>query len=212
MTSGEEGGTSCAAADGFWHCKRFSLVLLVVPTCSLCLLQSFVWVPVSYFNFICLFCSAWTNIPVWYFSNCLRVTELKLKICEWLVSAGLRCEDLSPVKDQESGLIGDSVLLSYKYTKFSPGDFFFWYRQHPGEPPEFLISHTSSGSVVNNPVSGLEVLVEGSKLIQLRIVLAAAEDSAVFYCAVRPTVTGNPPALYKNLIQCSSSGHTFIKQ
>lgn len=129
-----------------------------------------------------------------------------------MVSAGLRCEDLSPVKDEQSALIGNSVLLSYEYTKFSPGDSFFWYRQHPGEPPQFLISHTSSGSVLNSPVSGLEVVVEGSKLIQMRILSAAAEDSAVFYCAVRPTVTGNPPALYKNLTKHSTSGLTFIRQ
>uniref|UniRef100_A0A3Q0S904 Immunoglobulin V-set domain-containing protein n=1 Tax=Amphilophus citrinellus TaxID=61819 RepID=A0A3Q0S904_AMPCI len=77
-------------------------------------------------------------------------------------------------------------------------DYFFWYRQYPGKPPEFLISHSALGVVVNNPVPGLKVKVE-EKQIHMSISTAAVADSAVYYCAVKPTVTGNPHSLYKNL-------------
>uniref|UniRef100_A0A3B4HCC7 Immunoglobulin V-set domain-containing protein n=2 Tax=Haplochromini TaxID=319058 RepID=A0A3B4HCC7_9CICH len=92
---------------------------------------------------------------------------------------------------------GNTVSLSYNYPKLVTTDYFFWYRQHPGKPPQFLISHSASGSVLNDPVPGLKVQVE-EKLIQMNISSATVADSAVYFCAVKPTVTGNPESLYKN--------------
>ncbi|XP_056247182.1 uncharacterized protein LOC130178756, partial [Seriola aureovittata] len=55
---------------------------------------------------------------------------------------GVSCEKLSPVKTEEFSSEGSTVTLSYNYsTKATGGDYFFWYRQYPGKPPEFLISH-----------------------------------------------------------------------
>uniref|UniRef100_A0A3B4VR40 Immunoglobulin V-set domain-containing protein n=1 Tax=Seriola dumerili TaxID=41447 RepID=A0A3B4VR40_SERDU len=76
----------------------------------------------------------------------------------------------------------------------------FWYRQYPGKPPEFLISHTGTGKEVSDPVSGLSFKVsEDQTRMDLNISSAAVSDSAVYYCAVKPTVTGNTKTLYKNL-------------
>ncbi|XP_026161442.1 uncharacterized protein LOC113129620 [Mastacembelus armatus] len=102
---------------------------------------------------------------------------------------GVGCEDLSPVNKEEFSLENGTVTLSYKYPKLSPSDYFFWYRQYPGKPPELLISHSASGQVGNNPVPGLKVKVE-EKQISMNISSAAVSDSAVYYCAVKPTVTG----------------------
>uniref|UniRef100_A0A672HY19 Ig-like domain-containing protein n=1 Tax=Salarias fasciatus TaxID=181472 RepID=A0A672HY19_SALFA len=72
-----------------------------------------------------------------------------------------------------------------------PEIFFSWYQQYPGKPPQFLISHLGSESVLNNPVPGLKIINVTEKQIHLIISSAAVSDSAVYYCAVRPTVTGN---------------------
>ncbi|KAJ4921621.1 hypothetical protein JOQ06_023003 [Pogonophryne albipinna] len=106
------------------------------------------------------------------------------------------CEDLTPVKTEEFSSEGSTVTLSYKAG--SNANYYFWYRQYPGEPPEFLISHSASGTVVTNPIPGLNITVESNR-INLIISSAAVTDSAVYYCALRPTVTGNTNTLYKNL-------------
>ncbi|XP_038573139.1 uncharacterized protein LOC119901640 [Micropterus salmoides] len=105
------------------------------------------------------------------------------------------------VRNEEFALEDSSVTLSYKYSKkANVGDYFFWYRQYPGKPPGLLISHSASGAVGNDPIPGWSAKVSDDKThLDLQISSAAVTDSAVYYCAVRPTVTGNTKALYKNL-------------
>ncbi|KAI3374220.1 hypothetical protein L3Q82_005942 [Scortum barcoo] len=58
----------------------------------------------------------------------------------WL--RGVSCEDLTPVKKEEFSSEGSTVTLSYKYSKKATVDnYFFWYRQYPGKPPDFLVFH-----------------------------------------------------------------------
>ena len=109
----------------------------------------------------------------------------------------ISCDELQPTNSEEKSLEGSTVTLSYHVPKLSSSDYFFWYQQRPGEPPQVLISHSASGKV-GNEVPGLKIRVDGSQ-IQLEISSAALTHSAVYYCAVRPTVRGSPPSLYKNL-------------
>ncbi|KAG7523685.1 T-cell receptor alpha [Solea senegalensis] len=116
---------------------------------------------------------------------------------------GINCEELTPVKTEEFTSEHTSVSLSYKYHKSADAnDNFFWYRQHPGKPPEFLIY--ISGSNFTKPADSLKKkrfftqLSEDKHGVKLQINSAAVTDSAVYYCAVRPTVTGNTTTLYKN--------------
>ncbi|KAL3989156.1 hypothetical protein ACER0C_013474 [Sarotherodon galilaeus] len=114
-----------------------------------------------------------------------------------LTLTGVTCDQLTPVKDEESSVEGSTVTLTYTY-KVSTGDYFFWYRQHPGKAPELLISHSASGSVGTENIPGLKIQVEGTE-IKMSISSAAVTDSAMYYCALQPTVTGNTKTLYKNL-------------
>ncbi|CAI5677005.1 unnamed protein product [Oreochromis niloticus] len=117
------------------------------------------------------------------------------------ILTGVSCEDLTPTNKEVFSVEGSTATLSYRYSKKATGsDEFYWYRQYPGKPPEFLIYHLGSGSVMKEEISGLSVqVVDDQKQIDLNISSAAVTDSAVYYCAVQPTVTGNTKTLYKNL-------------
>ncbi|KAK5598890.1 hypothetical protein CRENBAI_002313 [Crenichthys baileyi] len=118
---------------------------------------------------------------------------------------GVSSQHLTPLEDENFTLKDSSVTLSYKFSKEATGsDEFYWYRQFPGKPPEFLVYHLGSGSIQNEKIVGLKIHVKGTK-IDLLISSVAVTDSAVYYCAVRPTVTGNTRTLYKNLQYSTTS-------
>uniref|UniRef100_A0A3P8SNN7 Ig-like domain-containing protein n=1 Tax=Amphiprion percula TaxID=161767 RepID=A0A3P8SNN7_AMPPE len=106
----------------------------------------------------------------------------------------VNCQQLTAVKDEESSLEGSTVTLIYTYSQQATGsDRFYWYRQHPGKPPEFLLYHYGTQNATS---AGLSVTVSDDKNhINMKISSAAVSDSAVYYCAVRPTVTGNNKTL-----------------
>ena len=80
------------------------------------------------------------------------------------------------------------------------GDYFFWYRQYPGEPPQFLLS--ISGFGINKTAESLgsdkrfsTELTEEKTGVDLKISSVAVTDSALYYCPLQPTVTGNKDSL-----------------
>uniref|UniRef100_A0A3P8SNZ8 Immunoglobulin V-set domain-containing protein n=1 Tax=Amphiprion percula TaxID=161767 RepID=A0A3P8SNZ8_AMPPE len=94
----------------------------------------------------------------------------------------VNCQQLTAVKDEESSLEGSTVTLTYTYSQQATGsDWFYWYRQHAGKPPEFLILNYGT----NNATSGgLSAAVSDDKnQISMKISSAAVSDSAVYYCA-----------------------------
>ena len=122
-----------------------------------------------------------------------------------LIFTGVYSVDLTPVKQKENRLVGTSVSLSYTLSKIATGsDYFFWYRQYPGEPPQFLLY--ISGLGINKTAESLgsdkrfsTELTEEKTGVDLKISSVAVTDSALYYCALRPTVTGNTDSLYKHL-------------
>jgi len=125
------------------------------------------------------------------------------------VFSGVICQDLTPVKIEVNSVEGDTVTLSYNFSKTAAaGDNFFWYRQDSGKNPEFLLlisgfDSSIKTSKLNNRISAN--LNGGKDRLDLIISSAEVTDSALYYCAVRPTVTGNTDTLYKNLTRrCQS--------
>uniref|UniRef100_A0A3Q3FAS1 Ig-like domain-containing protein n=1 Tax=Labrus bergylta TaxID=56723 RepID=A0A3Q3FAS1_9LABR len=93
---------------------------------------------------------------------------------------------------------GHSVTLSCKYSV--KADNLQWYQQDPGSAPQFLllITDTSDPTVVTAKPPHPRLTVKLNKernLVDLQISSAALTDSAVYYCALKPTVTGNTTTL-----------------
>uniref|UniRef100_A0AAY5EQJ0 Ig-like domain-containing protein n=1 Tax=Electrophorus electricus TaxID=8005 RepID=A0AAY5EQJ0_ELEEL len=95
---------------------------------------------------------------------------------------------------------GDNVTLSCNYKEFSGTiENLHWYQQYPQSKPEFLLYIFPSGTK-SEPLPP-RLSANSVKRLDLKISSAAVSDSALYYCALQPTVTGNPATLYKNLCE-----------
>ncbi|KAK2900785.1 hypothetical protein Q8A67_008900 [Cirrhinus molitorella] len=108
--------------------------------------------------------------------------------------------EIKPTKSEEFAEEGSNVTLSCSY---SSAYTLHWYRQSPGSAPEFivLISDGAKQAEVSIVDSRFTAKVTKGKenLSDLEISSASISDSALYYCALMPTVTGNTRTLYKNL-------------
>ncbi|KAK2900782.1 hypothetical protein Q8A67_008897 [Cirrhinus molitorella] len=121
---------------------------------------------------------------------------------------------------------GESVTLSCSYDTssryvtlycYSSADYLYWYRQYPRAAPEFLeliLDGTKSAKNSDvDPRLSIKLTKREQKHVDLIISSAAVSDSALYYCALRPTVTGNTQALYKNPLlnerKSENRAHTY---
>jgi len=111
-------------------------------------------------------------------------------------------QSITPLETTKHATERESVILSCKYD--SQARSLHWYRQYPGSRPQFLILVFESGSVTHAepPFPRLGASVNKvEKQVYLNISSAAVTDSALYYCALEPTVTGREATLYKNLCE-----------
>ncbi|CAL8234580.1 unnamed protein product [Boreogadus saida] len=106
-------------------------------------------------------------------------------------------QTIHSIQDRVQALQGDNVTLSCNYTS---SNYLFWYRQFPSSPPQFLIKEYQKAF-------RFTLKKEGGNMFHLEISSAVLTDSALYYCALQPTVTGNIDSLYKNL---TSTKHTSL--
>ncbi|KAI4893185.1 hypothetical protein NFI96_024346 [Prochilodus magdalenae] len=129
-------------------------------------------------------------------------TDPRLKAETTDTSTGLTIRETSaktiePLVGEVQFPEGDHLTLSCNYTSGYGGDNLFWYRQSPGSSPEHLLTVVSGSKAESLGRLKAEVDVE-NKRVDLKISSAAVSDSVLYYCALQPTVTGNPDTLYRN--------------
>ncbi|CDQ81835.1 unnamed protein product [Oncorhynchus mykiss] len=117
------------------------------------------------------------------------------------VADSMEQETITPVKPEVNALQGTDITLSCNYK----GDVnnLQWYRQYPGSRPECLLLIVPTNKYVQNTSITTPRhtgrLNEEKTRVDLMISYVELEDSALYHCALQPTVTGNPDTLYKNL-------------
>ncbi|KAI4888252.1 hypothetical protein NFI96_032430 [Prochilodus magdalenae] len=110
---------------------------------------------------------------------------------------GTSAQTIDPLVGEVQLPEGDDLTLSCNYNTSSTNDVLQWYRQSPGSSPEFLLRIVSGSKAESSGRLKAEVDVK-NKHVDLKISSAAVSDSVLYYCALQPTVTGNPDTLYRN--------------
>uniref|UniRef100_A0A3P9HWS5 Ig-like domain-containing protein n=1 Tax=Oryzias latipes TaxID=8090 RepID=A0A3P9HWS5_ORYLA len=118
--------------------------------------------------------------------------KIMLLLLIWMMMVSFQTgssEDLlKPLKDELMALEGDTVTLSCKYS--GSIRYFYWYQQKSSSSPQFLIKEYSEETEKFSVKHDKQL-----KEFHVQISSAAVTDSAVYYCAVEPTVTGNNKTL-----------------
>ncbi len=94
-------------------------------------------------------------------------------------------------------LEGGTVTISCSYSGSNINSF-QWYRQSSNTAPEFILQAFESLGPQQKDRYVADVQ-KNEKQLDLKISKTEIADSAVYYCALVPTVTENPSTLYKNL-------------
>ncbi|KTF94696.1 hypothetical protein cypCar_00002419 [Cyprinus carpio] len=125
----------------------------------------------------------------------------------WMCIGCTEADTIEPLSLNEYRHVGDSVTLSCSYKEYTATvNNLFWYRQYPRSKPEFLLYILPQGLMSEDrPPRFTAAVNQDNKQVDLNISSAAETDSAIYYCALVPTVIRNLTASYKNL-------HAIIKE
>ncbi|KAL0152152.1 hypothetical protein M9458_052583, partial [Cirrhinus mrigala] len=108
-------------------------------------------------------------------------------------------QTITQLEDKALKSEGEKVTLSCKYD--GAVNNLHWYRQYQGSKPEFLTYIYPHGATSQPLPDRLMPKVDKTNnLVSLEISKAKVADSALYYCALTPTMTGNSTTLYKNLL------------
>ncbi|MEQ2223283.1 hypothetical protein ILYODFUR_035160 [Ilyodon furcidens] len=135
-----------------------------------------------------------------------------------LAAVGLECRAQTDSVLQPDGDVtaaeGDTGTLACLYNTSSSNHYLYWYKQEGSSSPQFILSRfkVGEGKTVEKErfSSSLDSAVRS---VPLRIQPLHLSDSAVYYCALQPTVTGNTTTLYNNLVYPPTSTrgpHTLL--
>ncbi|KAF7640767.1 hypothetical protein LDENG_00015530 [Lucifuga dentata] len=98
------------------------------------------------------------------------------------------------------------VTLSCQYNSSQTNSYLYWYKQDGSNRPRFILSRFSfgSGKTDNEFKQRFSSRLDSTlRSAPLKIQKLQLSDSAVYYCALQSTVTGNTTTLHINL--CSTN-------
>ncbi|CAL8234869.1 unnamed protein product [Boreogadus saida] len=93
-----------------------------------------------------------------------------------------------------------SLRCTFETTDTSPS--LFWYKQQVNDLPRFMLRRFTIGEGDNAAEfhkDRFDAQIQNTS-VPLRINNLQLSDSALYYCALKPTATGNTDSLYKNLL------------
>ena len=97
---------------------------------------------------------------------------------------------------------GLTVSLRCTFKTTDTNAYLFWYKQQINDLPRFMLRRFTIGEGDNAAEfhkDRFDAQIQNTS-VPLRINNLQLSDSALYYCALKPTATGNTDSLYKNLL------------
>ncbi|KAK2822933.1 hypothetical protein Q5P01_022998 [Channa striata] len=123
----------------------------------------------------------------------------------WIILAALCCEckgedKVTQTRADVTAAEGDVVTVDCTFESTYSGPTLFWYKQEGNDSPKYMLKciSTTVENAPEFPSDRFHATINGTS-VPLTIKKLHLSDSAVYYCALQPTVTGNSTSLYKNL-------------
>uniref|UniRef100_A0A8C2F2U0 Ig-like domain-containing protein n=1 Tax=Cyprinus carpio TaxID=7962 RepID=A0A8C2F2U0_CYPCA len=101
----------------------------------------------------------------------------------------MTADQIRPNKDAVVIKEDETVSLSCSYDTSSSYVYLYWYRQYPNGQPQYLIFRPARSATTTGKPRFSATLDSTSRTVPLMIKNLRVSDSAVYYCALRPTVT-----------------------
>ncbi|CAI5676997.1 unnamed protein product [Oreochromis niloticus] len=109
-------------------------------------------------------------------------------------------DNVLQAKGEETAAAGGTVTLGCQYNTSGDNHYLYWYKQDGHKSPKFILSRFRIGEGKTEAGDRFSSTLDSSiRSVPLKIQKLQLSDSAVYYCALQPTVTGNSKTLYKNL-------------
>ncbi|KAL3989146.1 hypothetical protein ACER0C_013464 [Sarotherodon galilaeus] len=109
-------------------------------------------------------------------------------------------DNVLQAKGEETAAAGGTVTLGCLYNTSSSNHYLYWYKQDGNNSPKFILSRFKVGEGKTEAGDRFSSTLDSNiRSVPLKIQKLQLSDSAVYYCALQPTVTGNTKTLYKNL-------------
>uniref|UniRef100_A0A8C0GZ16 Ig-like domain-containing protein n=1 Tax=Chelonoidis abingdonii TaxID=106734 RepID=A0A8C0GZ16_CHEAB len=88
---------------------------------------------------------------------------------------------------------GQSATLHCNFTTLDTSPYLFWYRQYPNQPPQHILTKTNFDAPGQALVQGKfsASLYLDNRTVPFQIEAVSHQESAVYFCALRPTVREN---------------------
>ncbi|KAK9979207.1 hypothetical protein ABG768_012650, partial [Culter alburnus] len=99
----------------------------------------------------------------------------------------------------QSAFEGDDVTVNCTYQASYTNPTLFWYQQKVNGIPKYMLNRYSNTGENEDEFKERFQANLSKTSVPLTIKNLCVSDSAVYYCALKPTVTGNTSSLYKNL-------------
>uniref|UniRef100_A0A8C1RZP9 Ig-like domain-containing protein n=1 Tax=Cyprinus carpio TaxID=7962 RepID=A0A8C1RZP9_CYPCA len=94
---------------------------------------------------------------------------------------------------------GETFKLSCSYSTNNDYVVLYWYRQNPKGKPQYLLRKGARLHHDDNTSDGRFQSTTSRASTELTIT-DVLTDSALYYCALKPTMTGNSTTVYKNIL------------